>query len=207
MQIPDFDPNPSRVVGFGYNHCSADYKLFKIHSNSIYVYSLRNCSWRKVQDFTYKSSVGVYYSNGIQLNGALHWLCLAERGNPLEIVVFSLEDEKVWKIPMPTSFTDADDAFEVGVFDGCLCILTLDHVFWVMKEYGVNQSWTKLELGIPFLHTIKPLALLRNDEALLLIDFTKFVLYNTREGTYRDLVIDGVECFDVEIYVDSLVST
>ncbi|XP_059639014.1 F-box/kelch-repeat protein At3g06240-like [Cornus florida] len=150
--------------------------------------------------------IGELTISGIQLNGALHWLCLDEGGNPLEIVVFSLEDEKVWKIPMPTSFTDDDDAFEVGVFDGCLCIVPLDDVLWVMKEYGVKQSWTKLELGIPFLHTIKPLALLRNDEALLLIDFTKFVLYNTREGTYRDLVTDDVECFDVEIYVDSLVS-
>ncbi|XP_059639026.1 F-box/kelch-repeat protein At3g06240-like [Cornus florida] len=157
-QIPDFDP--SGVVGFGYDHCSDDYKLFKIHSNSIYAYSLRNCSWRKVHDFTYKSSVGAS-SNGIQLNGALHWLCLDEIGNPLEIAVFSLEDEKVWKIPipipMPTPFTDADEAYFLGVLEGCLY-------------------------------------------------FRKFVLYYTREGTYRDLVFDDVNGYDAEIYVDSLVS-
>ncbi|XP_059639015.1 F-box/kelch-repeat protein At3g06240-like [Cornus florida] len=207
-QIPNFNPADD-IVGFGYDHCSDDYKLVKIHNNSVYAYSLRICSWRKVHDFTYKCSINVYES-GTQLNGALHWLCLDDKGHPLEIAIFSLEDEKVWKIPMPTSFTDADEAYELGVFEGCLCILPWfgdAYTYWAMKEYGVNQSWTKLVTRVPFDDTFKPLVLLGNDVALLWIDYKKLVLYNTKEETYRDLMIDDdIEGSYTTIYVESLVS-
>ncbi|XP_059654332.1 F-box/kelch-repeat protein At3g06240-like [Cornus florida] len=186
-QIPDFrgffSNFPSDRVGFGYDNCSDDYKVVAIGDNSIYVYSLRIGSWTKVvQDvipmFNFRASA----ANGTQqLNGALHWLCWKNDSDevPPEIAAFSLVDEKLWKIPLPTSFTNFRKA-RLGVFEGCLCILPCccDDEFWVMKEYGVMESWTTLEINVPFSNMLKPLGSpTRNiDEALLLIDETKLEL-------------------------------
>ncbi|XP_059630157.1 F-box/kelch-repeat protein At3g06240-like [Cornus florida] len=200
-------------VGFGYDRCSDDYKLVKITSNSISVYSLRMGCWRKVLDFP-KYTVNVL-DFGIQLNGDIHWFCLKDyRDEPLEIAAFSLVDEKLWRIPLPTSFTGYDDVSpQLGVFEGCLCILPCrDDKFWVMKEYGVKQSWTKFDIKNPFPDSLQVLALLNYDEDLLLLaHWSKLVLYNKRAGTYRNLVIPNMEECDLDfhhamIYVDSLVS-
>ncbi|XP_059664148.1 F-box/kelch-repeat protein At3g06240-like [Cornus florida] len=206
-QIRDCDDPPGSIVGFGfgYDQCSDDYIVVKINGNGMYVYSLRNFScWRKVHDFT-KYDV---LSNGTQLNGAFHWLCLDKDSHkPSEIAVFRFEDEKLWTIPLPASF---NHAFELGVFEGCLCIPPCGgDAFWAMREYGVNQSWAKLHIKLPFFVTLQPLTTLRNHEAVCLTDFRKLVLYNTREGTSRDLVVHvdaDVRFFRAIIYVDSLVS-
>ncbi|XP_059664149.1 F-box/kelch-repeat protein At3g06240-like [Cornus florida] len=180
--------------------------------SSIYVYSLRNCSscWRKLVDDFSKYNNDFVFSDGTELNGAIHWLCLdMDSYKPSKIAVFRLEDEKFWMIPLPASFTCFNYAFELGVFEGCLCILPCgDDAFWAMREYGVNQSWAKLHIKLPFLDTLKPLASLRNDEeAICLIDFSNLVLYNTRRGTSRDLIIDdNIEFLYATTYVDSLVS-
>ncbi|XP_059631580.1 F-box/kelch-repeat protein At3g06240-like isoform X2 [Cornus florida] len=209
-EIPDCD-SPGGLIGFGYDQCSDDYKLVSARSDSIYVYSLRIGSWRKVHDFPDHFHVVPY---GTQLNGALHWLRFRMNNNldmTLEIAALSLADEKLWKIPLPTSFTKFQlRTCHMGVFEGCLCVLSgCGDAIWVMKEYGVKQSWTKLDIKVPFSHKLEPLGLLRNDEALLLIDYTKLVLYNKRGGTCKDLVIHGIEKEEeihATIHVDSLLS-
>ncbi|XP_059629980.1 F-box/kelch-repeat protein At3g06240-like [Cornus florida] len=206
------------MVGFGYDHCSDDYKLVKITRHSIYVYSVINDSWRKVED------IGIHVmDHTTQLNGAIHWLYFpldSDSDYTSEIAAFSLADEKLRKIPLPTSFTDRH--CQLLVFEGCLCVLPvpLHDALWVMKEYGVYKSWTKLDIKVPFRNTMEPLGLLGNDEALLL-DHTILVLYNARERTcravtyrtknitYSDVVksdIHEIEIFHATIYVDSLVS-
>ncbi|XP_059631589.1 F-box/kelch-repeat protein At3g06240-like [Cornus florida] len=194
--------------GFGYDQCSDDYKLVSTSHDSMYVYSLRIGSWRKVyhpRDLDF-----CVITNGIQLNGALHWLSITDNkpDMPLEIAALSLVDEKLSKIPLPTSLTNFERrTCQIGLFEGCLCLIPRRHdAFWVMKEYGVKQSWTKLDVKVPFVpfaYMLESLGMLRNDEGLLLINRSKLVLYNTREGTNRDLVIhdfkEGVN-FNAMIY-------
>ncbi|XP_059630156.1 F-box/kelch-repeat protein At3g06240-like [Cornus florida] len=209
-QIPDCDFPCD--IGFGYDHCSDDYKLVKITSNSMCVYSLRIGSWRKVQDFP-KYSVNVF-GNGMQLNGAIHWLCLKNDSDyTFEITAFSLVDEKLCKIPMPTSVTDFNVASQLGVFEGCLSVLPCDDAFWVMKEYGVKQSWTKFVIKNSFSDILESLSLLNYDEALLLIVYcTKLVSYNYRKRRYESIVVSDIAEKDedihatITIYVNSLVS-
>ena len=129
------------------------------------------------------------------------------------IVAFDFSEGKFRELPLPS---DAADNFTtVGVLGGCLCWLTRgtattamkQYDFWVMKEYGVKESWTKVVINIPFL-CLRPLSFLKNDEALLEID-GKLVLYNPREETHRELVIHGNHGRrkqDIETYVGSLVS-
>lgn len=72
------------------------------------------------------------------------------------IVAFDPVTEEYREVPMPGS-NYGDFAMGVGVLGGSLCVvfnysvygrpdwLNPDYVvIWVMKEYGIKQSWTKL---------------------------------------------------------------
>ncbi|XP_059632602.1 F-box/kelch-repeat protein At3g06240-like [Cornus florida] len=202
--------------GFGYDHSTDDYKVVKEDKDGFYVYSLRSDSWKKVvQHFPYH---GLAVASGTLLNGALHWLLLDTIWmEPLAIVAFDLIDEKFREIPLPDFSTSAfkSELSRVKLLGGCLCILPLPHTgheFLIMKKYGVKQSWTKVEIKAPYHRFMEPLALFYNDEALLLIDFVELVLYNTREGTCRNFVLQGMpdtntKTFVVKAaYMESLVS-
>ncbi|XP_059629979.1 F-box/kelch-repeat protein At3g06240-like [Cornus florida] len=161
------------ILGFGYDHCSDDYKLARITDYRIYVYSLRNGFWRKVKDFP-EHCIHEVMGHTTQLNGAIHWLYFRYDAadwysRSLEIAAFSLADEKLRKIPLPTSSNNC----QLLVFEGCLYVHNLHDALWVMKEYGVYKSWTKLDIKVPFRNTLEPLGLLGNDEVLLL-DHNRF---------------------------------
>ncbi|XVF62731.1 hypothetical protein PTKIN_Ptkin09bG0031600 [Pterospermum kingtungense] len=206
------------IYGFGYDHSLDDYKVVNIVNEAfVYVYSLKTDTWRKAaQNFPYKSFNS---DHGIPLNGAVHWV-FGRGKNSVEsssrvIVAFDFAEGKLREVPLPS---DAADSFNtVGVFGGCLCWLTCgtstgttavkQYDFWVMSEYGIKESWTKVVINIPFL-CLRPLSFLKNDEALLEID-GKLVLYNPKEGTHRELVIHGIhgrKKLEIQTYVESLVS-
>ncbi|XP_059632589.1 F-box/kelch-repeat protein At3g06240-like isoform X1 [Cornus florida] len=208
-RIPDFKFSYWKnfyILGFGYDHSVDDYKLVKGDKNSFHVYSLRTDSWKKVQGFPNNHWP---ITHGILLNGAIHWLYVDKDSLlPTKIVAFCLADEKFLEFPVPTLAVGI--VFNFGLLGGCLCILPFcGNEFWLMKEYGVTQSWTKVVIEIPSVR-IHTLALLKNHEAILKIDSKKLVLYNTRERTYRDLVLrdfpDVNKILNAEAYVESLVS-
>ncbi|XP_059629920.1 F-box/kelch-repeat protein At3g06240-like [Cornus florida] len=186
----------SSICGFGYDSLSNDYKLVKLGRQSIYIYSLRAGSWKKVQDYV-KNSFSVEYNcfptRGMLLNGALHWFCLDINSNrKSKIAAFDLVGEKVTEIPLPSFFTNVHKTCGMGVFGGCLCVKVPDiDEFWVMKEYRVEQSWTKVHVEFPNSLYAKPLDLLNNDEILMRTLGFNLGLYNTSERSYRDLVLHG----------------
>ncbi|XP_059629809.1 F-box/kelch-repeat protein At3g06240-like [Cornus florida] len=221
-KVPKFDFwywMTSETYGFGYDHTVDDYKLLKAHKDNVHIYSLKTNSWKKAQSCfprDYYEPIGTLL--GTTLNGAIHWLCidLEQQQPPLVIVGFSLADEKFWKSPVPIGFPRSP--FELGVFRGCLCVLSRNNGdFWVMEEYGETQSWTKVVIETPSFNTenlVLPRSdeLLKNDELLFATDFGKFVLWNTRERTSRDLILPGIQDANrykflrVGGYVESLVS-
>ncbi|XP_059629810.1 F-box/kelch-repeat protein At3g06240-like [Cornus florida] len=199
------------IHGFGYDHIDDDYKLLKADKDNVHIYSLKTNSWKKAQSgFPHD----YYEPIGTSLNGAIHWVCIdPEQPKLLVIVGFSLADEKFWKSPVPVG----KFPIELGVFRGCLCVLSPRNSFWVMEEYGVTKSWTKVVIETPYLNT-KDLVLqrsdelLKNDELLFEIDSGKFVLWNMRESTSRDLILPGIQdasaytFLRVGGYVESLIS-
>jgi F-box interacting protein len=88
-------------------------------------------------------------SFGMLASGALHWLVnpKAESDRTNLILAFDLGVEEYRLVPQP-DFYDKNSSMNVGVLGGCLTIHCnryrhrLD--VWVMKEYGVKESWTKL---------------------------------------------------------------
>ncbi|PRQ52350.1 putative F-box domain-containing protein [Rosa chinensis] len=150
-------PKPPRVVdskfsnylyGFGYDSASDDYKViwgFACYSNGatvIDIFSLKTGSWRTVKDIGY---VSLITQQGLFLNGALHWLYNLPEG-VTQILSFDLGEEKFQKtIPLPY-----DDWFDDPmIHKNCLCVLncptgTNSFNIWMMKEYGVKESWTEV---------------------------------------------------------------
>ncbi|KAL4271403.1 hypothetical protein GQ457_13G015140 [Hibiscus cannabinus] len=212
-RIPDppssFAPDGLSVNGFGYDFVNDDYKVVKVGCGNVFVYSLRRDSWRIVCSFPYDDNV---YEPGVHLNGAVHWMASYGDGADYRCVVaaFSLEEEVISDLPAP-DIVDTSFEFVAGVLNGCLCVLhsrnQMHNDFWVMTEYGMGETWTKLTLSLSYI-CMKPLCLAQNGEALLEVD-GKLLLYNLEDDSYRYLAVDGIpegDGFEADTYLETLVS-
>ncbi|KAI8561468.1 hypothetical protein RHMOL_Rhmol04G0342100 [Rhododendron molle] len=103
------------------------------------------------------------------------------------------------------------------VLGGWLCVV--DHFreshsdVWVMKEYGVKESWTKLFVvpnvagGEFFFHCFELLCFTKGGEVIMKLDSEKLVIYDPKQNTYKRIGLpDDSKRFDVTLYVESLVS-
>ncbi|KAL6206047.1 hypothetical protein ACLB2K_023298 [Fragaria x ananassa] len=137
--------------GAGYSSATDDYKVFTASCDvdgdedpePMKMFSLRAHVWKAIQHPGHQSSV-----TGILLNEALHWVS----GN--EIFAFDLAQEEFRTMRLPHNAQTPQRHYSVhrfhylGVCEGCLCVcLQMKGVsgsvnFWVMKEYGVYDSWT-----------------------------------------------------------------
>ncbi|KAF5191863.1 F-box protein cpr1, partial [Thalictrum thalictroides] len=132
------------VYGLGYDSSMDDYKVIRIlyyynilqdedkikdYESDVHVYSMRTNSYKRIPDIPYfiiRTLNQRPIINGIFLNGAVHWV---GRRDPktttsefsLRIVSFNVVNEEFEEILMPDSF-DSTTPFELGVFEGCLCI-------------------------------------------------------------------------------------
>ncbi|KAL6145886.1 hypothetical protein ACLB2K_056570 [Fragaria x ananassa] len=134
----------------GYLPAADDYRVLVVSMDCIdiknegAIYSSKAHAWKTLE----ADVLSIISYQGTFLKEALHWLDAQD-----EIVAFDLtqqEEHKFRKMLLPRAFEDRNFS-SVGVFAGeCLslahcpmaaadCILV-----WVMREYGVRDSWTKL---------------------------------------------------------------
>nr|XP_004288686.2 PREDICTED: F-box/kelch-repeat protein At3g23880-like [Fragaria vesca subsp. vesca] len=87
--------------------------------------------------------------HGILVNGEVHWLATKKVGQESLVMIISiiLAEEKVREIAIPPNAPTG--SIELGEFRDWLCITSAGYgtcnEFWVMKEYGVRESWTKMQ--------------------------------------------------------------
>ncbi|KAL2329778.1 hypothetical protein Fmac_017359 [Flemingia macrophylla] len=156
------------LYGFGYDASTEDYLLILIPS-PLYIYRYRGP--RKIHVFSFKThSWNLYYTNvlyadfiikfrsGSLFNGALHWL-VYDHKNHLVILAFDLTQRTSSKIPLLYR-CNVNSVFSFSVLGECLCLCLRDRYrycemseIWVMKEYRVRSSWTKL-IDIPFIYPL-----------------------------------------------------
>ncbi|XP_074316433.1 F-box protein CPR1-like [Silene latifolia] len=138
------------------------YQGDELYNREVMVYSLNNNTWKLVEDVHRPIySLQVCHNGVLMKNHLLHWIfwCL----DMYYIYCFDVRSDKwVDEVPLMDLFTDPmadfieDNEHErvhvvnLGVLDGCLCITVtramsnLSDVVWMMKEYGVKESWIKL---------------------------------------------------------------
>ncbi|KNA12204.1 hypothetical protein SOVF_127200 [Spinacia oleracea] len=220
-------PKTARIpYGFGYDHVNDDYKLVRIveffvknsniHFSEVKVYSLKSNSWRKVRDFPSEYYIGIGLCWASYLNGCLHWVAVKKSPEkPQFIISFDIGREVFKVVPQPKYDKVTSDMFvNLGVLDGCLRVMALygrvRTDVWIMKEYGVEKSWTKLfsvtqreSLGLPVAYLKKS----DSEEVLFEQDFKKLVWFDVKSKRAKTVKTRGLPwSFDSLVLVESLVS-
>ncbi|KAE9455292.1 hypothetical protein C3L33_12789, partial [Rhododendron williamsianum] len=122
--------------------------------SAVHVFTSKLSSWKRIGDFGYFI---IRALPGAVLNGAPHWFAGGDTDGVYTnfikaIVCFDVMEEKFKEVPMPKIFECEHIYFDLGVLGGCLCGVynswESHSDVWVMKEYGVKESWIKL-LVIP----------------------------------------------------------
>ncbi|KAF9602540.1 hypothetical protein IFM89_029839 [Coptis chinensis] len=205
---------------------SIDRNFHDIFNTETRVYSLSNAS----SSTTFSNSYRIKNPEdaGIYLNGALHWIGYVKGCENETVIVFDLTEEVFRVVPGPTNGYcycydvcmqknkyHCDVYGIVCVFGGKLCLVVdrkkaigvekclygeRDFEIWVMKEYGVKDSWSKLfSINVTVMDFIRnslswdyyqpiptPICFTNNGE-ILLKAFGNLVFYDPLKETIRTL--------------------
>ncbi|ONI16360.1 hypothetical protein PRUPE_3G094200 [Prunus persica] len=147
--------NDTTYGGFGYDSVNDDYKLVSFMDCGTYclvhMYSLKSRTWKRIQDLPLKKFV--VHSMGVFLKGTLHWLMHHEIDDePIIIGTLDLVSEEFCQFTLPIHMFHGDISdknsirFNLVVVEGYLCIYRKEcgSTAWIMREYGVAESWTML---------------------------------------------------------------
>ncbi|XP_027120321.1 F-box/kelch-repeat protein At3g23880-like [Coffea arabica] len=156
---------------------------------------------------------------GTHLNEIVHWPSSSSWFSHV-VVTFDLSQEKFGTIPVP-NMLHRNNGFTIGVFEKCLCAIFnfsphkrywWDRFeVWMMKEYGVKESWT-MSMTLEGLEafSIRPLAFLKNGELIADVDdnahVKTYVRYSFKEKAAEVLKKHNGENSDAITYVESLIS-
>ncbi|CAH1444704.1 unnamed protein product [Lactuca virosa] len=167
------------VYFFGVGSLTQEYKVIRIFQRNIphdptstsrpslleaEVYTLGTGQWRSLGHVPYLDN----RFDGSFFNGHAHWTVLFQ-DSPNKIYAFDFDKETFELFPSPPS--ESGDYFpSLGVINGCLCQCDTYEsklIVWVMKEYGINNSWHK-ELVIEKI--ISPVLNMLWDQTIYLIE-------------------------------------
>ncbi|KAF3618191.1 putative isoleucine--tRNA ligase, mitochondrial-like [Capsicum annuum] len=208
-KIPTFDlaiptSDSCSVYGLGYDFATDDFKVVtlsryrrRIDSTFVDVYSLRMGVWRRLESLPHHRVVRMHAS-GVLVNGALHWLARKAPEFSYAILAFDLSDEKFLEVPTPTTLDNDNLLFNKFLaLRGCLCMLydTLENkiYIWMMREYRVEESWTKFRVGrMDLEHGLVPFCTISDDDIVVNVDRDKLTVYNMKEDQWRYMKVDGI---------------
>ncbi|GFP82748.1 F-box protein cpr30 [Phtheirospermum japonicum] len=214
---------PNVLYGLGYDSKNDDYKVvrnfeyknIKTHQlvcSKTEVYTFKSNVWKEVQPFpcslsyTYQLWVG-------PVNGSLHMLCTDKSRLHSKIVGFSVENENYFEMMFPKG---TNNVMGLDLLGGCLsmaCCNTESQInIWVMKEYGLRESWTNL---ISIVNPVcdnpsdcfKPLVYSEDGQKVLMYgNRSKFVWYDLKRKTMEKVKVGGVPyLIQLEPCVQSLI--
>ncbi|KAF7851082.1 hypothetical protein BT93_L4645 [Corymbia citriodora subsp. variegata] len=246
------------VFGFGFDEIEKDYKVIKIvypirnhirgrhvaHS-AVQVCSLRNPTWRRLgtQKVDSVNILGIF--NPLALIFALAsllllktpWTSLQRKYWNVGIVSFDMSDEQFKNVPTLECMHFSRDQCHLVELGGCLsaAVLSVSGALeiWVMKEYGMQESWVMdYNIGsyLPRnLHNpndefkdrsskdsriltrrrsrinVRVLAMLRNGEILLEYHNRALVRYDPNCDKAVDLMLEGLpKWFESIVHVSSI---
>ncbi|XP_055961550.1 F-box protein CPR1-like isoform X2 [Mercurialis annua] len=199
--------------GFGYDSVTGDYKvaaiviveLLGIIQAQIFIGNVRTKACTVTQ-LPYMVSIRRDYM-GVLVNGTLHWLVdtFYDDGRSARHVIMGLdlETEEFQEVSHPGRNESFDIDMYIGVLGTWLCVF-VDHSkagidVWVMKEYRVQESWTKLFM-IPFdvlssnSCQIASLGFSKTgSEILLEVDCSRLVWYEIEGKKAVDITVQGLK--------------
>ncbi|GMY23247.1 F-box/kelch-repeat protein At3g06240-like [Fagus crenata] len=177
-RLPDYCVSKLHLIrlGFAFHFDDNDYKVVKISPSvpplEVEVYTLSSDSWRKV-GVPSRPNVAFDNSNLVNIIDG------EEKRNSEMILSFDVNSEKFGELALPDGALDGGYYWRcVTLFMGKLALIQFGHsdehdllcYIWVMKEYGVPESWIKLFV-LPF------------ERFIALFCFTKYGSILIRKGS------------------------
>lgn len=210
--------------GFGYDPATDDYKLVRvvyidgIVPPQVEMYTLRSGVWRYLTG-PGPANVIADHTLSVFMNGVVHWLAQTpnDEGNIRNvIVVFDIGHEVFDEMPVPKSVEGMEHLhMEVGAVDGLLALFPCNgsewdlegeesYSIWVMREYGVVESWTKLfdiDVGVGLRRVV---GFTKN--GVLVIKGANLLSYEpSSQKIFNPHIQSLTESFYLNTYVESLV--
>ncbi|KAA8524834.1 hypothetical protein F0562_011257 [Nyssa sinensis] len=216
-----FVPHGACLLGFGFDPLSNDYKVvrivyqpenynFKVPPN-VELYTLSSGIWRSISAAAPPYVVFNFFPLSTFINGAVHWVASSLCSF---IVAFDMGTEAFRELPLPDSVANTDVLkLSITVLGTSLTVIQYEKIWqsdycwvWVMKQYGVVESWTKL-LTIDMREGIRQVVGFRkNSEVLLSARVRGLVSYDPKIQQTEYLGIHGSNrSFYADAYVESLV--
>ncbi|PON46503.1 F-box domain containing protein [Parasponia andersonii] len=240
-------PDQEVVFGFGFSPVTKEYKVVKViycyrdGNKGFFRHRSRSSTQSEVQVFTLGSSrwrslgkVSHYLHHwpAVLVQGGLHWMtCRPRYRTGRNVVAFDLDAEEFREVSKPDAFGLRRCDYHLATVRGCLSaafyISYGKMEIWVMKEYGVKESWVKefvigsytpkaikqevnkysINVSKFFVkgRTVRVLCVLKSGEILLEYKSRALALYDPESGKFKDLAFQGVpKWFQTIVHVGSL---
>ncbi|KAL2896571.1 hypothetical protein RDABS01_038355 [Bienertia sinuspersici] len=176
------------------------------------VYSIKKGTWKRAVSSPYDHSVG-HVTSGVFVDGHIHWLASKTSDYSSVIVAFDLGEEKFGEVPPPSLVEDSEFVFShLLMLKGCLCMFASSSDYktdiWLMKEYGVKESWTKFKIIDTDKSEFRPLCFVGMEQVVGVKDEERLVMYDLKEGRCNDIVVENIpeEYGFGGTFIESLVS-
>ncbi|KAL5070168.1 hypothetical protein RYX36_021055 [Vicia faba] len=205
--------------GFGYDQVNDKYKVLLVVRckkpdyqilTKIYTFG-QDDYWKTIPNYPYDDPLLI----GKFVSGTLNWIVSHEN----TIISFDIQKETYMKMLLPQNDSDNNVCKfqELSVLSDCLCVseyFDSQHfhlVLWMMKEYGVVESFTKF-MVIPYDKFIRnqpcsiKLFFISQNGILMVIMDSQLILYNSNTAVALDPLLTMKLGRDHHIYCESLVS-
>ncbi|KAG5551860.1 hypothetical protein RHGRI_010084 [Rhododendron griersonianum] len=225
------------VLGFGAHPTTREYKVVRIVHQKypcehefqplVELYTQGTESWRQLGSTFPPYCFIEYEASQAFVSGAVNWIATDPRVSPgyrPSIVSFDMRAETFSVLMLPPALADEKPAsLSVKLFRESLVVLCDQqtgnnaYCIWVMKEYGVPESWTKLfsfKVNLPIVLDRAlgvgengKVLLSTRDELLLSSGDNRLLSYDTVTKAVTDTKIRGCSSgFSVEPFMETLVS-
>ncbi|XP_021774603.1 F-box/kelch-repeat protein At3g06240-like [Chenopodium quinoa] len=155
------------------------------------VYSVSAGSWRYIENSSPKHLLQMQQSTQCFFKGAIHWMGYNRLNRGLSaIVTFDVVDESFGEVKLPASLEGSKSSFRKLITRVCWDMIALIQVnsgccqIWVMKEYGVADSWTKMfTYAHPTLRPIMPAISIRKNKDILMLTTNYELIWDNQDAT------------------------
>lgn len=217
------------VLGFGVDS-HQDYKVVRIayHRKSefnymvpldVEVYTLSLGFWRRIGNVGLRSCIPDFVWSQAFLNGVVHWVAYQScgQGNGSTsfrslIVGFGMDNETFSEIMLPSALAmELTMNLFIKTYRNSLAVINQREIdnkscnIWVMQEYGVVESWTKM-YSIDLVHgMVKVVGFRKNGDILVSMENKELAAYDPKTRDNKELGIKGsVRSFYADSFSETL---
>lgn len=217
------------VLGFGVDS-HQDYKVVRIaylRTNElnytvpldVEVYTLSLGFWRRIGNVGLRCCIPDFVWSQAFLNGVVHWIAYQScgQGNGITsccslIVGFGMDNEKFSEIMLPAALAaELPIHLLIKTYRNSLAVINQSELdnetcnIWVMQEYGVVESWTKM-YSIDLDHDMfKVVGFRKNGDILVSMESKELAAYDPRTCDIKELGLKGsIRSFYADSFTESL---